>query len=207
MLFPGRPPELCRRDRPRPEPEAARPASRTPTSCSSPAGGCREMPSQGYTLFDIPDAAPDARACPSRTPRSSAGSTTPRSPSTRRRRPSPRRWRRCSRPTRSPWATQTRRRARTTSPGPSSRPSIPGTFQYGEVMAWLRNRLPDDAIVTNGAGNYAIWVQPLPALPPLRHAARADLGLDGLRPAGGGRRQAAVSRTARSSASPATAAS
>ena len=25
-------------------------------------------------------------------------------------------------------------------------------------MAWLRNRLPEDAIVTNGAGNYAIWV-------------------------------------------------
>jgi acetolactate synthase-1/2/3 large subunit len=35
---------------------------------------------------------------------------------------------------------------------------IPGSFQYGEAMAWLRNRLPDDAIVTNGAGNYAIWV-------------------------------------------------
>ncbi len=35
---------------------------------------------------------------------------------------------------------------------------IPGKFQYGEVMAWLRNRLPENAIVTNGAGNYAIWV-------------------------------------------------
>ncbi len=50
------------------------------------------------------------------------------------------------------------RRARTTWPGPSSRSVIPGTFQYGEAMAWLRNRLPEDAIVTNGAGNYAIWV-------------------------------------------------
>ena len=25
-------------------------------------------------------------------------------------------------------------------------------------MAWLRDRLPDDAIICNGAGNYAIWV-------------------------------------------------
>ena len=37
-------------------------------------------------------------------------------------------------------------------------PAIPGRFQYGEAMAWLRDRLPEDAIVTNGAGNYAIWV-------------------------------------------------
>lgn len=35
---------------------------------------------------------------------------------------------------------------------------LPGAFQYGEVMAWLRDRLPDDAIVCNGAGNYATWV-------------------------------------------------
>jgi acetolactate synthase-1/2/3 large subunit len=35
---------------------------------------------------------------------------------------------------------------------------LPGEFQYGEVMAWLRDRLPDDAIVCNGAGNYATWV-------------------------------------------------
>src|ERR1700753_2561029 len=26
-------------------------------------------------------------------------------------------------------------------------------------MVWLRDRLPADAIVTNGAGNYTIWVQ------------------------------------------------
>ncbi len=35
---------------------------------------------------------------------------------------------------------------------------IPGDFQYGEVIVWLRNRLPRDTIVCNGAGNYAIWV-------------------------------------------------
>ncbi|QCI65446.1 thiamine pyrophosphate-binding protein [Phreatobacter stygius] len=35
---------------------------------------------------------------------------------------------------------------------------LPGKLQYGEIMSWLRDRLPDDAIVCNGAGNYAIWV-------------------------------------------------
>ena len=35
--------------------------------------------------------------------------------------------------------------------------SIPGSVQMGEIMAWLRERLPADAIVTNGAGNYSAW--------------------------------------------------
>jgi acetolactate synthase-1/2/3 large subunit len=35
---------------------------------------------------------------------------------------------------------------------------IPGDFQYGEAVAWLRDRLPADAIICNGAGNYAAWV-------------------------------------------------
>jgi len=35
---------------------------------------------------------------------------------------------------------------------------IPGDFQYGEVMVALRDALPADTIVCNGAGNYAIWV-------------------------------------------------
>lgn len=41
----------------------------------------------------------------------------------------------------------------TTTPSP-----IPGDFQYGEVMVWLREHLPPETIITNGAGNYAIWV-------------------------------------------------
>jgi len=36
--------------------------------------------------------------------------------------------------------------------------TLPGDFQYGEVIAWLRERLPADAIVCNGAGNYAGWL-------------------------------------------------
>ena len=35
---------------------------------------------------------------------------------------------------------------------------LPGAFQYGEVIAWLRNRLPADAIICNGAGNFTIWI-------------------------------------------------
>jgi acetolactate synthase-1/2/3 large subunit len=34
----------------------------------------------------------------------------------------------------------------------------PGELQLGEVIAWLRDNLSADAIVTNGAGNYCIWV-------------------------------------------------
>jgi acetolactate synthase-1/2/3 large subunit len=34
-------------------------------------------------------------------------------------------------------------------------PTTPGELQMGEVMLWLRDALPDDAIITNGAGN--LW--------------------------------------------------
>lgn len=34
----------------------------------------------------------------------------------------------------------------------------PGQFQMGQVMAYLRKTLPDDAIMCNGAGNYATWL-------------------------------------------------
>ncbi|MCW5749323.1 MAG: thiamine pyrophosphate-binding protein, partial [Alphaproteobacteria bacterium] len=33
-----------------------------------------------------------------------------------------------------------------------------GDVDLGEIVAWLNARLPDDAIVANGAGNYAGWV-------------------------------------------------
>jgi acetolactate synthase-1/2/3 large subunit len=35
---------------------------------------------------------------------------------------------------------------------------MPGKVQYGEIMAWLRQRLPDDAVICNGAGNYSGWI-------------------------------------------------
>ncbi len=35
---------------------------------------------------------------------------------------------------------------------------MPGTLQYGEIVKWLSDTLPEDAIITNGAGNFASWV-------------------------------------------------
>jgi acetolactate synthase I/II/III large subunit len=35
---------------------------------------------------------------------------------------------------------------------------LPGAFQYGRAVAWLRDRLPGDAIICNGAGNFTIWI-------------------------------------------------
>lgn len=34
----------------------------------------------------------------------------------------------------------------------------PGEVHMGPIIDWLRNHLPEDAILTNGAGNYATWV-------------------------------------------------
>mgnify|MGYP002402417773 CR=1 FL=1 len=34
---------------------------------------------------------------------------------------------------------------------------VHGDVQMGEIMTWLRETLPENAIVTNGAGNFAIW--------------------------------------------------
>ena len=34
----------------------------------------------------------------------------------------------------------------------------PGAVRMGPIMAWLEAALPEDAILTNGAGNYATWV-------------------------------------------------
>jgi acetolactate synthase I/II/III large subunit len=33
----------------------------------------------------------------------------------------------------------------------------PGELDLGDVVEYLRERLPDDAILTNGAGNYTVW--------------------------------------------------
>jgi acetolactate synthase I/II/III large subunit len=34
----------------------------------------------------------------------------------------------------------------------------PGPLDLGQALTWLRDRLPDDAIVASGAGNYTAWV-------------------------------------------------
>jgi len=35
---------------------------------------------------------------------------------------------------------------------------MPGPLQMAEIVGWLSERLPEDAILTNGAGNYSIWL-------------------------------------------------
>jgi acetolactate synthase I/II/III large subunit len=35
---------------------------------------------------------------------------------------------------------------------------MPGEVQYGEVIRWLSDRLPEDAIIAGGAGNFAGWL-------------------------------------------------
>ncbi|HZP68669.1 MAG TPA: thiamine pyrophosphate-binding protein [Pseudolabrys sp.] len=35
---------------------------------------------------------------------------------------------------------------------------VPGAVNLGEIMVWLRNNLPAEAIVTQGAGNFSGWV-------------------------------------------------
>ena len=36
-------------------------------------------------------------------------------------------------------------------------PAVPGPVDMGQLVRWLRDRLPPEAVVANGAGNYAIW--------------------------------------------------
>jgi acetolactate synthase I/II/III large subunit len=35
---------------------------------------------------------------------------------------------------------------------------VPGSVDLWRIVHWLDERLPDDAIVTNGAGNYTVWL-------------------------------------------------
>ena len=35
---------------------------------------------------------------------------------------------------------------------------MPGKVQYGEIIRWLSDRLPQDAIIAGGAGNFAGWL-------------------------------------------------
>lgn len=35
---------------------------------------------------------------------------------------------------------------------------MPGPVNFGEIMVWLRGQLPPDSIITNGAGNFSSWM-------------------------------------------------
>jgi acetolactate synthase-1/2/3 large subunit len=38
---------------------------------------------------------------------------------------------------------------------------VPGAVDLWQIVLWLDSRLPEDAIVTNGAGNYTVWMHRL----------------------------------------------
>ena len=121
------------------------------------AGGrMSEMPSQSYTLLDIPvpaqalvhihaDSGELGRVYHPRlginaTPRAFAAALETVQP--------PREIR---------WSARTRQAREDFLAWTDQPPAIPGSLQMGEAMLWLRHRLPEDAIITNGAGNYATW--------------------------------------------------
>ena len=70
----------------------------------------------------------------------------------------------------------------------------PGGVNLGEIMVWLREHLPADAFVCNGAGNFAGGA-PLLSFQALCESRRAYRGLDGLRRAGRSGDEAALSRS------------
>ncbi|EKF20765.1 thiamine pyrophosphate-binding protein [Nitratireductor pacificus] len=57
-----------------------------------------------------------------------------------------------------PWAAETERLHQSYLAWSTPPKTGPGTVQMGPIMEHLESVLPDDAIFTNGAGNYATWV-------------------------------------------------
>ena len=151
-------------------------------------GRLGEMPSQSYTLLDIPE--PQTKLVHVHPGAEELGrvyrphlaiNATPTAFCRRARRPAAAERHRAG-------AARPRPRMPTISPGPRSRRQQPGAVNLGEIMVWLRDNLPPDAIITNGAGNFSTWMHRFYRFRNFGDASRADLGLDGLRPAGGGRR-------------------
>ena len=56
-------------------------------------------------------------------------------------------------PARRAWTTQ----ARSIQEEVFIAPTQPGELDMSEIMQWLQQRLPDDVVLTNGAGNFSIW--------------------------------------------------
>ncbi|EKF43429.1 thiamine pyrophosphate-binding protein [Nitratireductor indicus] len=57
-----------------------------------------------------------------------------------------------------PWADETRQLHQSYLDWSTPPEKGPGAVQMGPIMAYLEKMLPEDAILTNGAGNYATWV-------------------------------------------------
>ena len=93
------------------------------------------------------------------TPASSAASIARRSPSMPRRRPSPNAFAGLQAGSTAGLGEVKRERCTRAYLDWSTPPETgPAPVQMGPIMSYLENVLPDDAIITNGAGNYATWV-------------------------------------------------
>ena len=134
-------------------------ASGTPTSCSSIGARLGEMTDAGLHAARHSASPSSAWSTSIRDPRSWAGSTRPTCRSCAGMRAIRRgAGARCAPVDAAPGRDATRGRARATISHGASPRRRPAPSSSAEVMAWLRERLPEDAIVTNGAGNYAGWV-------------------------------------------------
>ncbi|MDR3506752.1 MAG: thiamine pyrophosphate-binding protein, partial [Caulobacteraceae bacterium] len=61
-------------------------------------------------------------------------------------------------PAATPWSVQTTEAHAEYLAWSETATSVPGAMNPGVMMTWLRERLPLDAIICNGAGNYAGWI-------------------------------------------------
>ena len=59
-----------------------------------------------------------------------------------------------ARPSRAAWL----REARAEYLAWTQRQPMPGRLQLWDVLDWLQGQVPDDTIITNGAGNYTVWL-------------------------------------------------
>ena len=118
-------------------------------------GRLGEVPTRRYTLLEPPRSAADARPRPSGPERARARlRARPRD----RRRRSPSSRRRCARSIRSSRAGASGRpRHAPTTRRTSGNEPMEGDVDLGEIMAFLRARLPGDAVQTCGAGNFTVW--------------------------------------------------
>ncbi len=136
-------------------------------------GRLGEMPSQSYSLFDIPGPRqtfvhvhPGAEELGRVYHPHLAINAAPTA--------SPPRSKACSRRTTSPGAQETKTAHADYLAWTEKATPQPGGVNFGEIMVWLRENLPADAIITNGAGNFSAWVHRFYRFRQVRHAHRAD---------------------------------
>ena len=204
MLFPEPARLLCRRSRHRAQPEAhrARKERRSRARIRRAFLGMAEPGLYAARRHPIPA----SRSCTCMPgSKSWAAFISRRSPSTRHPSPSPprskgwrrrrkirwREWRKSARADYLAWSEEV--------------PKHPGAAQMGTIVRWLREHLPADSILCNGAGNFSIWLHRFYRYPQFGTQLAPLSGSMGYGVPGRGRRQAHPSRAHRAWRFPATA--